>query len=96
MTDDIPLYGYTYFCGFESGVPIRQPGGTEGRAVMVEDCDDGAGSSELCSELPGGQCKKGRQVGLIHLMQGLSTWVAVMCWLIALGCEGLSCAMWCV
>ena len=74
------MYGYTYFGGFESGVPIRQPGGTEGRVMLVEDCDDGAGSSELCSELLGGQCKKGKQVGLISLMQGLSAWAAVARW----------------
>ena len=48
--------------------------------MLVEDCDDGAGSSELCSELLGGQCKKGKQVGLISLMQGLSAWAAVARW----------------
>ena len=78
--NNIPLYGYTFFCGFESGVPIRQPGGTEGRVMVVEDCDEGAGPSERCSELPGGQCEKGKQVGLISLMQGLSAWAAVRCW----------------
>ena len=51
-----------------------------GRVMVVEDCDEGAGPPERCSELPGGQCEKGKQVGLISLMQGLSAWAAVMCW----------------
>lgn len=33
--NNILLYAYTYICGFEAGGPIRQPGGSDGRAGIT-------------------------------------------------------------